>query len=191
MTMRNEDRIRQPFQPLGVKIKKAREQRSESLVEVSGAVEIDTEILERIERGEQRPSEEILLLLISHFNISDDEATDLWELAGYVDEPENKDRSVYESIDNDVKQTAFVLPMDIRVVYTDMVHVAVNNFGVVMNFIQNSGPGNQPLAVARVGMSREHAESVLQIMQQTLAQADKVNTPKSLPAPKTDKMDKN
>jgi hypothetical protein len=75
--------------------------------------------------------------------------------------------------------------MDIRVVYTDMVHVMVNDYGVVMNFIQNSGPNNQPLAVARVGMSREHAKSVVQILQQSLAQADQ--TPKSLPAPKARK----
>jgi transcriptional regulator with XRE-family HTH domain len=176
--MSDERRAKQPFQTLGGRLKRSRVHSQESLRDASGAVEVDIEVLASIERGEQRPSEEILLLLISHFSIDEDEAADLWELAGYS-EDEDKDEIV------ETKQTAFVLPMDIRVVYTDMVHVMVNDYGVVMNFIQNSGPNNQPLAVARVGMSREHAKSVVQILQQSLAQADQ--TPKSLPAPKARK----
>ena len=73
------------------------------------------------------------------------------------------------------------MPMDLRVVYTDMVHVAVNDFGLVMNFMQTAGPANKPLAIARVGMSREHAKSVLEVLQRTLAQSE----PRQLPAPKT------
>jgi transcriptional regulator with XRE-family HTH domain len=189
--MSNEPSSRKPFRALGGRIKRNREQRHESVVEVSGAVEIEADVLERIEYGTERPSEEILLLLISHFEIEEDEAADLWELAGYNSEDMDVvGGSVYES-GIAPTQTAFVLPMDIRVVYTDMVNVIVNNYGVVMNFIQNSGPNNQPLAVARVGMSREHAESVIQILQQTLAQADQVQTPKSLAAPKpAEKSDK-
>lgn len=192
MTMSNEHSPKQPFSALGGRLKRSRETRRESLIEASGAVEIETDTLERIEHGEQRPSEEILLLLISHFEIEDEEATDLWELAGYnSDDMDIVGATIYETGDQ-AKQTAFVMPMDIRVVYTDMVNVIVNNYGVVMNFIQNSGPNNQPLAVARVGMSREHAESVIQILQQTLAQADQVQAPKSLSAPKpTQKTDKN
>jgi hypothetical protein len=181
MSMSSENGRRQPFRALGGHLKKSREARRESLVEASGAVEIEIDTLELIEDGVQRPSEEILLLLISHFEIEDDEATDLWELAGYNDMDFIGDPS-FEARDQ-IRPTAFVLPMDIRVVYTDMVNVIVNNYGVVMNFIQNSGPNNQPLAVARVGMSREHAESVIQILQQTLAQADKIQPPKSLPVP--------
>ncbi len=180
------------FSKLGSRLRTTREDHSESLAEASDAVEIEVEALERIERGEQRPSEEILLLLISHFGISDDEAARLWELAGYEDSREDKAESSFDMQDQ-MKQVAFVLPMDIRVVYTDMVHVSVNNYGVVMNFIQNAGPGNQPLAVARVGMSREHAQSVLQVLQQTLAQSEKTNQPKTLeaPKPKTRKTDTN
>ena len=74
-----------------------------------------------------------------------------------------------------------VLPMDARIVYTDTVHVMANNHGVVMNFLQNSGPNNQTIAVARVGMSREHAESVVELLQRTLAQSEpKTIAPKSV-----------
>ena len=178
----------QPYKILGGRLRMRREKLSESLAEASGAVEIDVEDLEKIEMGLERPSEEILMLLISHFDINEDEATELWELADYIEEKSNTSGTMFEAGKGN-ETTAFVLPMDIRVVYTDMVHVMVNNFGVVMNFIQNSGPNNQPLVVARVGMSREHAESVIQILQQALAQADRqtIEKPKSLPAPQTKK----
>ena len=181
--MGNDYSQKQPFKALGGKLKRSRVQKHESLDEVSGAVEIDSDVLARIENGEQRPTEEVLLLLISHLDINEDESADLWELAGFsVEDSDSVSGTVFEANDN-MRQSAFVLPMDIRVVYTDMVHVMVNNYGVVMNFIQNSGPNNQPLAVARVGMSREHAKSVIQILQQTLDQADQPDVQKKLTEP--------
>jgi transcriptional regulator with XRE-family HTH domain len=173
------------FQSLGGRLKAAREKRRESLGEVSGAVEIDIDTLELIEQGKQRPTEEVLMLLISHFGIADDEATSLWELANY-DGQLTTTGMAYED-NNQLNQTAFALPMDIRIVYTDIVNVMVNNYGVVMNFMQNSGPNNQPLAVARVGMSKEHARSVLEVLQKTLEQSEVTQQPKALPSPHTKK----
>jgi hypothetical protein len=58
----------------------------------------------------------------------------------------------------------------------------VNNYGVVMNFMQGGGPNMQPLAVARVGMSKEHAKSVLDVLKQTLSQSEQGPTlQKALP----------
>jgi hypothetical protein len=51
-----------PFKMLGSHLKYLREQLQESLMEVSGAVEIETETLYRIEQGVERPTEDILLL---------------------------------------------------------------------------------------------------------------------------------
>jgi hypothetical protein len=48
----------------------------------------------------------------------------------------------------------------------------VNNYGVVMNFMQGGSPNSSPSSVARVGMSREHAKSVLKILQTTLSQTE-------------------
>src|SRR5579885_2464316 len=72
-----------PYTALGTHLKYLREQHKESLAEVSGAVEIEIENLARMENGLERPSEEILMLLINHFDIQDNEAVQLWELAGY------------------------------------------------------------------------------------------------------------
>ena len=72
-----------PHKTLGKYLKSMRQKLQESLGETSGAVEIDVEQLDRFERGAEVPSEDILMLLISHFNLQDDEAVELWELAGY------------------------------------------------------------------------------------------------------------
>src|SRR5437016_4817234 len=83
MNSSNKQPQKTPYQPLGDQLKQLRESRSESLAEVSGAVEIEIEALSQIECGKDRPSEDILLLLISHFAVKEDLATKLWELAGF------------------------------------------------------------------------------------------------------------
>ncbi len=173
-----------PYKTLGWHLKFAREQLKESLAEVSGAVEIDTETLQKIERGDERPSEDVLLLLISHFGLEDAEATSLWDLAGYS-QAEDKETT---------NQQLGGQPMDLRIVYTDMLHVSVNDYGVVMNFLQSSGLGNQPLAVSRVGMSKEHARYMIEILQNSLNSKPQVKKSKLLQSPKKlkrQKTDKN
>lgn len=162
---RNENNL--PFGPLGKQLKRLREKRQQSLAEVSGAVEIDPETLNAIEEGSERPGEDILLLLISHFATKEDVATKLWELAGYSHD-ELPVRNAVNDFYGKAQNGVVVLPAEARIVYTDMVHVMVNNYGVVMNFMQTGGPNSQPLAVSRVGMSREHAKSVLEVLQKTL-----------------------
>lgn len=159
-----------PYKTIGWHLKFAREQLKESLAEVSGAVEIEETTLVQIENGERRPSEEILLLLISHLNLEDAEATSLWELAGY-----------------DREETDFAQSSQTSspVVYTDAVDATVNDYGVVLEFMQGSGPGNRLSPVARVGMSKEHAKHLLNVLHNTLNQSNQTKTAKKLlPSPK-------
>jgi hypothetical protein len=183
--MNETNKSRTPFEPLGKQLKRMRISRQESLAEVSGAVEIDIDDLQTIEQGVVCPNEDILMLLISHFGIKEDEAEKLWGLAGY-----DKSGLPIVTASNDdqaLKPAVIVTPEDLKIVYTDMVHVSVNNFGVIMNFMQGAGPNSPPLAIARVGMSREHAESVVEILQKTL----NASKPKELPEPKTSKKKNN
>lgn len=165
-----------PFQSLGTHLRRIREKRQETLAEVSGAVEIEPDALSAIEKGAERPGEDILLLLISHFATKEDLATKLWELAGY-DQDELPAKNMANST-HPHAQNGMLAQGDTRIVYTDMIHVMVNNYGVVMDFMQTAGAGNQPLAISRVGMSKKHAQSVLEILQKTL----ELHKPKSLPA---------
>ncbi len=147
-----------PFRPLGKRLKALRDRANETLAEASGAVEIDVKLLASYELGHARPSEDILLLLISHFSAKDEEAVQMWEMAGYGM------RQLASSTPDNGEQP---------VMFTDVVDVIVNNYGVVMHFMQSSGLDSQPATVSKVGMSREHAKSVLQILQTTLAQTEK------------------
>jgi transcriptional regulator with XRE-family HTH domain len=172
-----------PFQRLGSRLKQIRHEAKESLAEASGAVEIDSDSLERYERGESRPAEDILLLLMTHYDLTDDDADTLWHLAGY-------DKKKSEPHEETTSQQAItILPLDARVVYTDMVNVTANQFGVVMNFLQQGpGPNAGPVAVSRVGMSIDHARSVIEVLNHAISQAtaEQAKQPpiqKQLPAP--------
>lgn len=172
-----------PFQALGARLRRVRERLNESIIEVSGAVEIDADALREIERGRQRPSEDILLLLISHFALKDAEATKLWNLANY-NQSDISEQQPINYFNTDTKQAMMALPADIRILYSDTVHIMINNYGVVINFMQNTGATDQPLVISRVGMSKDHARSVLEVLQRTLDQASNPNPPKQLPQPK-------
>jgi transcriptional regulator with XRE-family HTH domain len=175
-----------PFQSLGSRLKTIRQKLQESVAEVSGAIEIDEAKLKRIEQGQERPSEDILLLLISHFGMREDEAANLWLLAGY-DQPQSHTR---DSDDAMGRPTIMLMGIDPRVVYSDGVHISVNPSGVVMGFSQSGGPSNQPLAIARVGMSRDQAKDVLRVLQEALYQYDHPPKPKALPHSIDQKHDK-
>lgn len=161
-----------PYQQLGMRLSAIRHNLQETIHEVSGAVELDSDILARFERGEDRPSEDVLDMLISHFNVKDDEADELWDLAGY------NSKQAYE--EPPIIPNLMVVPTDNRIIYSDTANITINNFGVVMNFMQN-GLQNQPVAIARVGMSLEHAKSVLEVLSATIAKAEAAKTPKQLP----------
>ncbi len=169
--------VSKPFKNLGVKIRLARVRVQESVADVSGALEIESSTLVKIESGEQRPTEDILSLLISYLGINDTEATRLYELAGYDASPDSN--SVGSEAET-MQTFAALMPMDLRVVYTDGVYVTKNEAGVVMNFLQSSGFG-QPLAISRVGMSKQQATQVLDILQKTLNSTDKASASRSLP----------
>src|SRR3954469_10002244 len=112
-----------PYKPLGKHLKELRTRVNESLAEASGAVEIDVRELAGFELGKHRPSEDVLLLLISHFGAKDEEAVKLWEMAGYgldkVPASHMANTNSTASADNT------------KVVYTDIVDIMVNNYGVV------------------------------------------------------------
>lgn len=166
----------QPFEPFGQALKKLRERTNKTPIEVSGAVEIDTSRLTSYELGEDRPTEDVLLLLIQHFDLGDTQAAELWRLAGYGGMPTDESSYFMHGDYANVSQTVAVTPEDAKVVYTDMIQVMVNNYGVIMNFMQGAGPSNGPLAVSRVGMSKEHAKSVVEILKTTLEQAEDMDT---------------
>lgn len=165
-----------PFATLGQKLKTIRQKLHESVAEVSGAVEIDEQMLQRIEQGHERPSEDILMLLISHFGMKDDEAAGLWQLAGY-DQPHDHNHHHHgQQADNQNRTMVMIMAVDPRVIYSDGAQVVANSSGVVLNFAQGVGTPNM-LTTARIGMSRDQAQALLLTLQRTL----EASKPKQLP----------
>jgi transcriptional regulator with XRE-family HTH domain len=163
-----------PFKTLGEKLKTIRQKLHESVAEVSGAVEIDEQQLSRIEQGSERPSEDILLLLINHFGMQDDDAAKLLQLAGY-------DYQHDHDSDQQNRTMVMIMAVDPRIIYSDGVHITANNVGVVLNFSQGAGT-QHTLTTARIGMSREQAHGLLKTLERTLEQSK----PRQLP-PSTEK----
>jgi transcriptional regulator with XRE-family HTH domain len=168
-----------PFKNLGDRLKVIRQKLHESVAEVSGAVEIEEQKLQRIEQGEERPSEDILMLLINHFGMQDDDAANLWQLAGY-DQPRDHDHDNTGDTNNS-RTMVMIMAVDPRIIYSDGVQVTANSSGVVMNFSQGVGTP-QAMITSRIGMSREQAAGLLDTLQRALQQS----IPKQLPPPKGD-----
>jgi transcriptional regulator with XRE-family HTH domain len=173
----------QPFKVLGDKLKTVRQKLHESVAEVSGAVEIDEQALLQIEQGKERPSEDILMLLINHFGMQDDEAANLWQLAGY-DDPHDGHDHAHDSGRGDQQGRAMVMIMavDPRVIYSDGAQVTANSNGVILGFSQGVGTPHA-ITTAKVGMSREQAYSLLRTLERTL----KASEPRQLPPSKKNK----
>jgi transcriptional regulator with XRE-family HTH domain len=163
----------QPFKTLGLRLKQLREQQNLSIGEVCGAIEVDPETLADIETGHKQPAEDVLLLLLSHLNTPEEEATKIWELADYdqANEPPMAG----------IKPIVMLVQPDSRIMYSDLVNVAVNKQGVVVNFLQDQGAGKKGTPIARVGMSRQQAQVVIASLQ--LALQTNPSSQLALPAP--------
>jgi transcriptional regulator with XRE-family HTH domain len=173
--------LNSPYIALGKHLKYVREQSKQSLSEVSGAVEIDEKTLERIESGEERPAEDILLLLISHFGVQDQEAIQLWELANYDGELPDQIRPENFGLQNSGKPVVMLVALDMRTIYSDGLDITCTQSGVTLNFTQTSGRQANPSPVARIGMSYDQAERVLINLQKSLLKVKYLRDRRSLP----------
>lgn len=169
-----------PYKVFGEKLRFLRERARESLLEVSGAVEIDHRTLEQIEAGAQLPEEDVLMLLINHFDVKDHDAVNLWELAGYS-KISDKEQTLNE--EQLLKQVMMVIPLDNKVAFSDTAHVSANNNGVVVDFALSAG-NFQPQTVSRVGMSVEQARVLAEQLKNKLDDLNKPKVIHALPMPK-------
>jgi transcriptional regulator with XRE-family HTH domain len=170
-----------PYIALGKHLKYVREQSKQSLIEVSGAVEIDEKTLERIESGEERPAEDILLLLISHFGVQDQEAIQLWELANYDGEIPDQIKPESFGLQNSGKPVVMLVALDMRTIYSDGLDITCTQSGVTLNFTQTSGRQAQPSPVSRIGMSYDQAEKVLINLHKSLMKVRYLRDHRALP----------
>lgn len=166
--------MKKVYEELGEEVKNLRLVAGESIDDVCDAVEMQQSDLRKIETGQLRPEEEILALLLSHFEVDEIRAIRMWRLAGY-DADVKTNQAVEESTVSDDKkddnQIRINIPGDQPVLYTDMVQVMSNQYGVVLHFLQLT-PNQQATVVSRIGMSKEHAQSLLELLKRNLEDSE-------------------
>jgi transcriptional regulator with XRE-family HTH domain len=181
--MSDQSRPNSSYKSLGSKLRKFRQKSAQTVTEVSGAVEIEENLLTRIEDGLVRPDEEILELLINYFNLQDKDAINLWGLAGYeTDSLEFEDDvpDLGQGMDFP-KNIIMLLSMEAKTLYTDALDIHYDSNGLLLNFKQSVGQ-TKPVSVARLGMSYEQAEQVRKTLEKVLLHAKYLKGPKSLPS---------
>ena len=101
--------------------------------------------------------------------MADREALQLWELAQYDGEiPEQIKPESLEDLGN--KPVVMLVGFDTRTIYSDGLDVIWNQAGITMNFTQMNTPTTSN-PVARVGMSYDQAQRVLNTLQQAILRA--------------------
>lgn len=180
-----------PYSQLGDRLKELRAGKQASAEEVSGAVEIEPTSLAVFESGSERPSEDILMLLINYFDMQEDEAATMWRLADYEvpqvesDDDDDRPEMLKEAMQHG-HTAVMMMAFDPRVIYSDGVDVTANQQGVILNFTQSNGSEKMArMPISRIGMSYEQAKGILEVLQKTLDQAEGLkqqgNTQKRLP----------
>ena len=182
--MSSSSKANTPFKSLGSRLKRIRQKYSQTLAEVSGAVEIDEQLLSRIESGKERPAEDILELLINHFDMKDKDAINLWSLAGYEADSDDLDDDVPQ-VDQPLgdlpKSIIMLMSLEPRTLYTDALDIHYDSNGLLLNFKQVVGQ-SRPISVAKLGMSYDQAEQVQKTLQRVLLHAKYLKGPKTLPS---------
>jgi len=179
--------INQPYKILGQKIKSLRKSFNETIKDVSSAVEINPSELQKIESGIVRPSEEILMQLISHFNLSDNEALSFWQLANYDNQSiilNNFTNNLFSKLisDNQVNNLVMLLPLEQKPLYSDHLEIVLGDSGLVINF--NQKVNNQIIPISKIGMSLEQANLLYKTLESALLQSKYNSGPKKLNSPK-------
>lgn len=162
------------------KIRQYRETLGQSITDVANSIGVDRSYLSKLENGHEKPSLSVLSLLIRHFSLSEVEAIELSKLIGNMSGGSiflnYKKKEVREEMDNlQVKQVPeqevqVNLAADrVPILYTDSVFINSNQYGIVLNVAQSTGPTSQQNVVARIGMSREHAKALLDVLGKHLA----------------------
>ncbi len=179
--MSDKPNINTPYKSLGQKLKTTRLQHKQTLNEVSGSIELDVKKLQSIERGAEKPTEEILDSLIEHFGIKEPEVSSLMSLAGYI-EDDGMPMNILDLLSgmNFPKTFIMLSQSEQRALFTDSLDIHYDSKGLLMNFKQ--GLGNpQAISVAKLAMTYEQAEQVYSTLQRVLLKAKYLRGPKSLP----------
>ncbi len=161
----------------GNKIRAYRKKNGETITQAANTMGIGRSYLSKLEHSHEQPSQKVLSDLISHYSLSRVEAIRLSSLAGYeggvVAANPIQRKEVFKMTKKQIPEKKdfkeVKVPDNIQVLYSDSVFVTSSQWGIVFDFAQNVGPTNRQNVVARIGMSKEHARALMNVIQKRLA----------------------
>ncbi|PIR43369.1 hypothetical protein COV24_02895 [candidate division WWE3 bacterium CG10_big_fil_rev_8_21_14_0_10_32_10] len=85
-----------------------------------------------------------------------------------MDTENNQKENKESTMGGNVEPMQINVPDTLYVIYTDSAFVHKNKYGIVLDFAQTMGPTNRQNVVARIGMSKEHAIALLEVLKKNL-----------------------
>ncbi len=167
---------------LGKKIREIRKKSGKSITETATSIDVGRSYLSRLENGyEKVPSQKVIRNLIDHFSLSKSEEAELLWLASHFQESKVKTerKEVSKVGENKTQKTdqenrlQINIPDNMQVLYSDSVWVTSSRWGIVLDFAQSVGPTNRQNVVSRVGMSKEHAQAMFDVLKKKLKKTKK------------------
>lgn len=147
-----------------------------SLRELSKQTGIDTAILNKIENGLRVPTEQQISQLKSALKLSDSEVRALENLRNVRETHipiSSDDLTKFNNEGGDNAMPDFTqvspknpelqinVPADVKVLYSDAIFFTINDYGIVLDFAQSMGTTNQRNVVTRIGLSKKHAQDLI------------------------------
>lgn len=180
---------------LGNRLREFRKLLGRNISQVAHELDIDRSFLSKIENGHERPSRLLLNKLISLYSLTLEEVAEILSLAGYMDKPNiftsrkqtspkvegkhfetvGNGKEVFKIMDDKPKDIQGPgAPINVEIdknkpaVYCDSAFVTTNKYGLMIDFAQSVASTNNQIVTARVGMSKEHARALAQVLEREL-----------------------
>lgn len=177
------------FVDFGHRIRMYRVQKGENITQAAKGLELDRTYLSRLENGHLQPTRKLLEKICEYYLIPEDEASEIYTLAGYAGKDivmQNKKGEGVErrmegnqiSESRGAKGIELNVPSNAVVLYTDSAFVTTNEFGICIDFAQRLGSTNKHNVVTRVGMSKEHARALIKVLQERLKEGGPIEITK-------------
>lgn len=163
------------FIDFGRKIRAYRVSKDKSLSDVASSLGIDRTYLSKLENGHLQPSKKLLEKIIQYYDLNKSESSELYKAVGYGEKGINmniegegvtrmEDKIPGSEIAKDSGAEVNV-PANMPVLYTDSIFITSNPYGTTIDFATRLGTTNKHQVVARIGMSTQHLEKFIEILQ--------------------------
>lgn len=158
-------------------IRRLRLSRGWTATQAADKLDITPQHLSRIENGKQKPSESLLERMISLYDIPGEDADLLRRRAGTITDSDLPQLSQAGSLmpgqQPEQVSTIKVDALKTPVLYTNVLFVSSDEFGITIDAGSRVGPTNEVQIVARIGFSLAHGKKIQEALADHIKRLDK------------------